>query len=138
MYQTFQTRAPLHPIPEQNPIFITYTYTKICYEREREYLHLPRKSVINSHDSHGSNTQARHNSGDQISEPLRSLPGKPLCRTCGWDLRIHTTKTRVFLFEILQQGISFLVLHDYKDSEACFSSGFVDLAMAESQRGQEG
>jgi hypothetical protein len=61
MYQAFQTRAPLHPIPK--------------------------------HDSHGSNTQARHNSGDQISEPLRSLPGQPLCCTCGWDLRIHTTRT---------------------------------------------
>jgi len=117
-------------------IYIHRDMLKRGAEREREYLHLPRKSIINSHDSHGSNTKARHNSGYEISEPLRSLPGQPLCHTYGWDLRIHTT--RVFRFEILQRGISVLVLHDHTDSEACFSSGFVDFATAESQGGEEG
>ncbi|GER25219.1 tryptophan synthase beta chain [Striga asiatica] len=38
------------------------------------HLHLPGKSVINSHYRHGSDPEARHDCRHQISEPLRFLP----------------------------------------------------------------
>lgn len=81
-----------------------------------QYLHLPVKSVINRHNSHGSNPKTRHNRSNKISKPLRFLPSQFLRQTRRWDL-LFNLHFNIF-FPSLKLGFELVILKNKANSEA--------------------
>lgn len=92
---------------------------------------MPGKSVVNSHDGHGSDTKTRHNSSDKVSEPLGSLPGKLLSQSSSGDLGVGDDNVLLVgvVAEIVDLGALFFVFNDETDTESAgFCSGCVEKA----------
>ncbi|KAJ0458278.1 hypothetical protein HanRHA438_Chr15g0732121 [Helianthus annuus] len=73
MYQTSPHKESLHPVPTTNSVSLKTVISIIC-KPNKTNLHLPRKPVINSHNSQRSDSKCRHNSSHKVSKPLRFLP----------------------------------------------------------------
>lgn len=93
------------------------TKKRIYKQREKSYRHLPRKPIVNSHDSHGRNTKTRHDRRHKVSEPLRFLPVLPRRHVCGRDSLLDFLLLLVIFrsFNLAIPVIQFLIPNDETD-----------------------